>query len=199
VYARLLTFTGSDLIDEAIAFLRVTTLPVLRRQKGFVGVSAGCDRAAKLVTILSVWTSEAALLASDAAMLETREAAMVRSGATMQVEHFEQVSEAFAKTPITHGALILTRLEVAPQAVESTMEFLEREVLIRLQDQPGFCSMRTLFDRRSGRGLTGLSWDGTKAMKAGSAILHENLVEASTLGLRFDESRPLELLLFEKG
>ena len=113
VHARLLTFTGNDRIDDVL-FLWEATVVILRAQEGFRGVAAGIDRKAKTATILSLWASEADLIASDAAMLERREAAMVRSGATMQVEQFEQVSQTIAKAPTPGSALMLTRLHRAP-------------------------------------------------------------------------------------
>ena len=51
---------------------------------------------------------------------------MVRSGATMQVEQFEQVSQTVAKTPTPGSALMLTRFTVAPTAVEESLRYLER-------------------------------------------------------------------------
>ncbi len=197
MFARLLTFTGTKDILKALDFLREQSLPVLKGQSGFRGVSAACDRADNIMTILSLWDTETDLTASDAAMLATREDAMVRGNSTMQVEHFEQVSEAFAKTPTAGTALTLTRLRVAPDSVNETLLYLEREMLSRLLAQPGFCSMRTLFDRRSGRGLTGLSWENPEVMRVGEAVLRRHLAGATGHGLRFDDSLALEVLLFE--
>jgi hypothetical protein len=197
VHARLLTFTGSDRVDEALSLLRDTTLPLLKAQPGFCGISAGIDRTAKTVTVLSLWSSESALFTSDGALLDAREAAMVRSRAIMQIEHFEQVSTAFAKTPTPHGALLLTRLQVAPGSVDGTLFYLEKELQSGLLAQPGFCTMRTLFDRRSGRGVAGLTWDDAGAMRAGEAALRQSLSDAAAHGLRLDGSRLLDLLLLE--
>jgi hypothetical protein len=197
VHARLLTFTGSDRVDEALAFLRDTTLPLLRAQRGFCGVSAGFDRKAATVSVLSLWSSEEALFSSDDGLRPARESAMVRSGALMQIEHFEQVSTAFAQTPAPQGALLLTRFHVAPGSVDGTLFYLERELQSSLVAQPGFCTMRTLFDRRSGRGLAGLTWDDARAMRAGEAAVRERLADAAAHGLDLDGSHLLELLLFE--
>jgi hypothetical protein len=122
---------------------------------------------------------------------------MVRSGAIMQVEHFEQVSEAFVKTPKPGSALMSTRLHVAPEAAEETLRYLESELLSGLLAQPGFCTMRTLFDRRTGRGLIGLTWDDETAMKAGEVALRAKVSGASGRGLHLDGSQRLELLHFE--
>jgi hypothetical protein len=198
VHARLLTFTGSTGVDQVLGFLSDTTLPLLEAQPGFCGVSAGVDRKAKTVTILSLWSSESAMLSSDGALLEVRENAMVRSRAIMQIEHFEQVSTAFAKTPEPHGALLLTRVQVAPGSVAGTLFYLEEELQSCLLAQPGFCTMRTLFDRRSGRGVAGLTWDDARAMRAGEAALRQSLSDAAAHGLRLDDSHLLDLLLFER-
>ena len=47
MHARLLTFTGSDRVDEALGILSDTSLPLLKAQPGFCGLSAGVDRTAK--------------------------------------------------------------------------------------------------------------------------------------------------------
>jgi hypothetical protein len=198
VYARLLTFTGNDRIEDVLV-LWEATLAVLRAQEGFRGVAVGIDRKAKTATALSLWTSEATLIASDAAMLVLREAAMVRSGATMQVEQFEQVSETIAKEPTPGSALMLTRFTVAPTAVEDSLRYLERELLAGLLAQPGFCAMRTLFDRRTGRGVTGLSWDDAESMEAGEAVLRQQMSIAPAPALHLDDSRRIEIVIFEMG
>ena len=196
VHARLLTFTGNDRIDDVL-FLWEATVVILRAQEGFRGVAAGIDRKAKTATILSLWESEADLIASDAAMLERREAAMVRSGATMQVEQFEQVSQAIAKAPTPGSALMLTRFTVAPTAVEESLRYLERELLSGLLAQPGFCALRTLFDRRTGRGVTGLSWDDPAAMEAGESVLRQKMSASAAPGLHLGDSHRIEIQVFE--
>ena len=196
MYARLLTFTGNDRIDDVL-FLWQDTVVILRAQGGFRGVAAGIDRKAQTATILSLWTSEAALTASDAAMLERREAAMVRSGTTMQVEQFEQVSQTIAKTPTPGSALMLTRFTAPPNTVEDSLCSLEQDLLAGLLAQPGFCAMRSLFDRRTGRGVTGLSWDDAKAMEAGEALLRQKMSTAAAPGLRLGDSHRIEILVFE--
>jgi len=198
VHARLLTFTGNDRIDDVL-FLWEATVVILRAQEGFRGVAAGIDRKAQTATILSLWASEADLVASDAALLERREAAMVRSGATMQVEQFEQVSEVSAKAPTAGSALMLTRFTVTPSVMEDALRYLEKDLLSGLLAQPGFCAMRTLFDRRTGRGVTGLSWDDPGAMEAGETMLRRQMATAAAPGLRLDDSHRIEITVFEIG
>jgi hypothetical protein len=196
VHARLLTFTGNDRIDDVL-FLWEATVVILRAQEGFRGVAAGIDRLAKTATILSLWESEADLVASDAAMVERREAAMVRSGATMQVEQFEQVSQTVAKAPTPGSALMLNRFTVAPTAVEESLRYLEQELLSGLLAQSGFCAMRTLFDRRTGRGVSGLSWDDPAAMEAGEEVLRQKMSAAAAPGLHLEDSHRIEIQVFE--
>ena len=168
MHARLLTFTGNDRIDEVLVPVGGHAWPSCGRNRDSVGVAAGVDRKAKMATILTLWTSEAALSASDAAMLERREAAMVRSGATMQVEQFEQVSETFAKAPhARERPHVDPASRGADRPCEDSLRYLETELLSGLLAQPGFCAMRTLVRPPDGPGLTGLSWDDAAAMEAG--------------------------------
>jgi hypothetical protein len=197
VQARLLTFTKADDTDTLVSYLREVALPGLRSQAGFIGVSAGIDRAAHHVLLLSLWEDENAETASDRAMLEAREAALSRSGGTVKVEQFEQLFEAIAKTPTPGSSVLLSRWRADPALVDAHEAYFERELLPRLMRLRGFCSARVVVDRRSGRGAIGLSWESRRAMRAAAAELDRSRTEAETRGIRFDGSAALDLMIFE--
>ena len=67
MHARITTVAGASDLDRSLALLRDQVVPHLQQQKGFRGLSAAGDRAAHVVTMLSLWDSQADLEASESA------------------------------------------------------------------------------------------------------------------------------------
>jgi hypothetical protein len=199
MHARVLTFSRLHDVDQAVVFLHKSALPVLKEQFGFRGVSAGADRKEGVMMMLSLWANESALESSNRPLVEAREQALALSGASLIVEHFEQVSESLARPPAAGGALMLTRFRVEPGSLDEKLMYFEREFLPELIGLPGFCSVRNLVDRYSGRGVTETSWEGQRAMKSAEAELSRSRPGAAEQGISFGETAHLEVLLFEQG
>jgi hypothetical protein len=199
MHARLLTFSQMRDVDRAVAFLHEGALPVLKKQFGFRGVSAGVDRKGRVLTVLSLWANESALESSYRPLLDAREEALGLSGASLAVEHFEQVSELVARPPAAGSWVMLTRFSVEPGSLNDELLYFESEFVPELIRLPGFCSVRNLVDRYSGRGVTGTTWEGRRVMKSADAKLSRNRPGAAAQGVTFGETAQLEVLLFEQG
>ncbi len=199
MHARLLTFAGIGEVDRALAFLRDSALPVLRDQFGFRGVSASSDRRNHIVSMLSLWANESALESSNRPLARARDEAVALSGGTVTVEHFEQVSESVARTPVTGTKLLLTRFRVDHRSLDDDLLYFESRLLPQLLRSPGFFSVRNLVDRYSGRGLLETSWENRRAMREAEALLGRNGEEAEERGILFGEAAYREVLLFEVG
>lgn len=199
MHARVVTFSRLHDVDQAVGFLHESAMPVLKEQFGFCGVSAGADRKEGVMIMLSLWANESALESSNFPLIETREQALARTGASLIVEDFEQVSESLSRPPAAGCSLMLTRFRVEPGSLDDKLMYFEREFLPELIRLPGFCSVRNLVDRYSGRGVTGTSWEGRRAMKSAEAELSRSRPGAAEQGIRFGETAQLEVLLFEQG
>src|ERR1700683_726575 len=199
MHARLLAFSQLHDVDRAVVFLHETALSVLKKQFGFRGVSVGVDRKGSVVAMLSLWANESAIESSYRPLLEAREQALALSGASLNVEHFEQVSELVARPPGAGSWVMLTRFRVEPRSLNDELLYFESEFVPELVRLPGFCSVRNLVDRYSGRGVTGTTWEGRRAMKSADAKLPRNRPGAAAQGILFGETAQLELLLFEQG
>ena len=75
-------------------------MPVLNSQRGFRGISASADRAGAVLTILSLWDTEADRAASDSALGKAREEALKLVGGSLTVENLEEVASAVVKAPV---------------------------------------------------------------------------------------------------
>ena len=84
-----------------------------------------------------------------------------------------------------------------PAAIDDNVPYLKNEMLPQIKAQPGFCGLRNMIDRQSGRGVTGTVWEDRKAMEAFAAGMSERRAPAVSRGIRFDDTTYREILLSE--
>jgi heme-degrading monooxygenase HmoA len=197
MYTRILTFKRATDIDGGVSYLRDEVLPVLSAQHGFRGVTASADRAGALLGIMSLWESESDRAASDSALGKARQEAVKIAGGDLTVENFEQVAEVTTKPPMVGCALIVTRTSMDPASVEDNIVFFKNEVVAQIKAEPGFCALRNMIDRQTGRGLVGTVWENRGAMEAFAAKSSERRAVAVSRGISFDDTSYRELLLAE--
>ena len=97
MHARLLTFSQLRDVDRALVFLHETALSGPEEAVRVPRRLGGVDRKGSVTTVLSLWANESALESSYRPLLDAREQAIALSGASLNVEHFEQVSELVAQ------------------------------------------------------------------------------------------------------
>ena len=197
MYTRLLTFSGATDIDGGVAYLRGQVMPVLNTQHGYRGVSASADRAGGVLGILSLWDSESDRAASESALGKAREEATKIVGGDLAVDNFEQLAEEIARPPVAGFFLIATRVSMDPAAVDDNIAFFKNEAVPQIKAQPGFCALRNMIDRNTGRGVVGSVWEDRAAMEAFAAGMSERRALAAARGVSFDESSFREILVSE--
>ena len=197
MYTRLLTFRRATDIDGGVTYLRDEVLPVLNAQHGYRGVTASADRAGALLGILSLWESESDRAASDSALGKARQEAVKVVGGDLTVENFEQVAEEITKPPMAGCSLIVTRTSMDPASVDDNIAFFKNEVVGQIKAEPGFCALRNMIDRQTGRGVVGTVWENRGAMEAFAAKAPERRAPAVSRGITFDDMSYRELLLAE--
>ena len=85
-----------------------------------------------------------------------------------------------------------------PAAIDDNVAFFKSEVLPQIKARPGFCGLRNMLDRQSGRGVTGTVWEDRKAMEAAAAGMSERRARSHvSRGVRFDDTTYREILLSE--
>jgi hypothetical protein len=194
MYTRLLTFTGAKNIDAGVEYLRDEALPVLRAQHGYRGVSASADRAGAVMSILSLWDTEADRAASDSALGKAREEAVKLVGGTLTVENLEEVASAVTKAPGPGCALHVSRVSMDPASVDANITYFKEEVLPQMQAAPGFCALRNMADRQSGRAAVGIIFEDRASLDAFMAGGEERRAPAVARGISFDDSSVREIL-----
>ena len=95
MYARLTRFQGPpDRLEEGIFLLHEQVIPRARLRNGQVSGYWLLDRASGQGVVVSLWETEAAMLASEAAAEQLRQAVVDHVGGTvLSVEQFEVVGE----------------------------------------------------------------------------------------------------------
>jgi heme-degrading monooxygenase HmoA len=197
MYTRLLTFSGATDIDGGVSYLRDEVLSVLHTQHGYRGVSVSADRAGSVFSILSLWDTEADRSASNSALGKARDEALDVIGGEMSIEIFDQVAQAINQPPVPGCPLLVTRVSMDPASVDANITFFREQVLAEIQSQPGFCALRNMIDRPSGKGIVGTVWENTEALNTYSADLDARRAPGIARGITFDETSIREILLSE--
>jgi hypothetical protein len=195
MYTRLLTFTGATGIDAGVDYLREKALPVLEAQHGFLGVSASADRAGNLMTILSIWDSEADRSASDSALGKAREEALKLVGGSLEIENFEETVQVITKPPVAGCVLNVVRVRMKPESIEDNLAWFKESIVPMITSQQGFCALRNMVDRQSGRALSGSVFEDKESADASLAGIPQRRSAAEERGVTFESINQREVLL----
>lgn len=166
MFARVVTFTGASDIDAGIDFVRTTVTPLLRQQKGYRNATASADRASGVFGVLTEWTTQAELEASESALAKVREEGQRIIGGQFSVEVFEEVLVEMLAPPSVGSALLVRRLSMDPARIDDNLEFFTREVLPQIKAEPGLIAIRQLINRDTGEAIVGTVWKDVASMDA---------------------------------
>jgi heme-degrading monooxygenase HmoA len=194
MYTRVLTFDGATNIDGGVDYLRDQVLPILNSQHGYRGITASGDRKGALLGIMSLWDTEADRAASDSALGKARQEAAQIVGGKLTVENFEQVVQEISKPPVAGCALMVTRLSMDPAVIDENLEFFKNEAVPQIKAQPGFCGLRNMVDRTTGKGVVGSVWDDQAALGAYAANSSVRRAPAVERGISFGGDSFREIL-----
>jgi heme-degrading monooxygenase HmoA len=194
MFNRLLTFRGATNLDGGVTYLRDVALPVLEAQHGYRGVTASGDQARGIFGILSAWDSESDRSASDSALGKAREEALEIVGGELTIENFEEVVLEMVRPPSPGCGLFVTRVHMDPSVFNDNLEFFMSDVLPQIKSQPGFCGLRNMVDRATGRGIVGSVWETRAQAEAMQATAPERRAQAEDRGVSFDETEVRDVL-----
>jgi len=197
MYTRLLTFTGATDVDAGVNYLREKVLPVLNAQHGYRGVSASADRGGGIMTILSLWDTEADRSASDSALGKAREEALQLVGGALEIENFEEVVQVIARPPVRGCQLNAVKVRMDPGSVDANIAWFKDELAPQISAQPGFCALRNMVDRQTGRALTGSVFEDRQAADASLANMPARRSAAEVRGITFEAVSQREILFSE--
>ena len=194
MYTRLISFTGASNIDAGVDYLRNEVLPVLNAQRGYRGVTASGDRATGVLHILSLWETEEDRAASDSALGKAREEALKIVGGALEIENFEQVVEAISKRPSPGCYLNVVRVRMDPASIDANIDFFKEMIAPQISSQPGFCSLRNMVDRQTGRAVSGSVFEDKQSADASLEGIPDRRAAAEERGVIFEDIAQREVL-----
>ena len=198
MHARLSTWTKATNIEGGINYLRDTAVPIFHQQRGYRGLSASVDRASGTVTILSQWDTEADRDASDSVLSKARDEASEILGGTVSVEKLEVLVAEIDTPPAPGSVLSVTPFSMDPARVDENLAWFIAEVVPQIKAAPGFCALRNLADRKTGRGYVGTIWTDRAAMEYQAEGARARRQTANdTRGITFGEVASREIVFVD--
>jgi heme-degrading monooxygenase HmoA len=169
----------------------------MRAQRGYKGLTASADRDNGLVTVLSLWETEADRDASESAMAKDREGAASEVGAKLTVENFEEAVVVMSRPPSLGAALFVTRFTMDPAKVDENLEFFKSTVAPGISSVPGFLALRNMVNRATGEGFVGSLWENAQARQAALEVAMARRGEAAARGVTLSEPSLREVVLID--
>ena len=153
MFVRITTMQGATRIDEGIQHLRDVVAPQLQEQRGCQGLTASGDRAAGIVSVLTLWDTQEDLDASESAVEKLRtDSVAAFGGSDPTVERYEQtLAEVGAEPPGSGSRLQIRWVKMDPALVDDNIEFFKANVLPEIRSMPGFQALRQLINRADRR------------------------------------------------
>jgi heme-degrading monooxygenase HmoA len=194
MYNRVVTITKAKHIDEGLAFIRDTVDTTLSSQKGFRGITVSADRAGEVFGVLTLWDTVADRDSSEGTSAKLRQQGLEVIGGSVAVETFEEAVVEIKTPPTAGSSLSVTRISMDPAKVDGNLAFFKSDVVPRIIASNGFCALRHMIDRQSGKGVVGIVWTNKAAMTAGAADAEARRDEAKARGVSFDDFSFREIL-----
>lgn len=198
MFTRLLTWSGATNVEGGIEFVRTTALPIVRQQRGYQGLSASFESATNTLSVLSVWETAADREASESALEKARDEGTDVIGGTLRVERLEELARELVQPPKVGCALLVSPFSTDPAKIDDNIAFFKKEVVPQIKASPGFCALRNMIDRDTGKGYVGTIWEDKAAMEAqreASQARRESV--ATQRGITFEPLSFREILLID--
>jgi heme-degrading monooxygenase HmoA len=187
VHVRITTINGATNIDAGIRHLRDVVVPQAQEDRGFRGLTASGDRAAGIVSVLTLWDTREDLDASESSADKLRAESMAAfGGSNPSVERYEQTLDVIGPQGPTVGSRLQIRwVKMDPSLVDGNIEFFKNNVLPEISSFPGFQGLRQLTDRATGEGAVGVIWADHEALADADASLERRRDTAASRGVQF--------------
>ena len=165
MYARSTTVRGDpQKLDEAIAYLRDEAMPAAQEMEGCIGLSMMCDRDSGRCIATTAWQTEEAMHNSEGRIYEMRRRFADMMGGEPEVQEWEIAILHRARQAPEGACCRVIWGRGDPAQTDDRISTMRTAMLSRLEDLPGFCSVSTLVDRESGRGVTATVYESRDAM-----------------------------------
>ena len=157
-------------LGDSIKFIESEVRPQVESQPGSLGTTVYADPDAGLAILESFWASDNAMAASEHQVSPGRRQAVERAAGTVSVERY-QVPVFELEAPVRSGAgLRLTRMDIAPAAVEDAVEAYGDTAVPWLAETEGFCRTLLLVDESTGHAISETLWQNKEVLAATRSV-----------------------------
>jgi quinol monooxygenase YgiN len=183
MHARSTSITGNpDHLDAGIAYVRDEVLPATQQAEGCIGLSMLTDRESGRCVVSSAWADEQAMRASaEEARTMRHHLQRTLDGEHADVQEWE-IAVLHRIRPSGDGAgAQVTWARIAPNHLDDLLDAYRHNLMPKLQELPGFCSLSLVVDRRVGRTVSVTSFESRDAaglMRRHARSLREQFAQA---------------------
>lgn len=155
MYARSTTLRGDPKrVDEGIALVRDEIMPAVQEMDGCVGLSLLVDRATGTSIVTSAWDSEEAMRATEKKVQPLRKRGADLLSARPEVRTWE-IAVVHRERSAPEGACAsVTWTRGDTKNIDRNLQAFRDQVMPRIMDLDGFCSVSLFIDRDEGLGVT---------------------------------------------
>ncbi|MGY1690398.1 hypothetical protein [Geodermatophilus sp. SYSU D01105] len=166
MYARSTSIRGNpDTISDGVTYLRDEVLPRVSQTEGCVGLSVLADHDGGRCVVATAWADERAMRATaDEDRTVQERLLQVLGGSHADVAQWE-IAILHRDRPSGDGAgAQVTWARIPNNHVDDLLEAYRSNLMPKLQELPGFCSLSMLVDRKQGRTVSVTSFESREAL-----------------------------------
>jgi len=173
MFSRVVRLKGdANRTDDAIKLWTQSIQPLIKKQKGYAGVSLLTNRKTGDGLSVSYWETEPAMKESRGQIRPGAQQTMASVGGVIVDENECEVAvmERF-QPPKPNIWVRLTTLEADPSKVDQGIADYKSSVVPAVQKQPGARAAILLVDRKAGKSFSGTLWDTEKDLQNSEAAI----------------------------
>jgi heme-degrading monooxygenase HmoA len=196
MHLRSTTVSGEPkLIDDGVAFLHDKVLPTLERTDGCIGLSMLADRESGRCIAATAWESQDAMRATASRLQPSRGSfAHALGGDGPEVAEWE-IAIVHREHPAAGAGAQVAWARIQPNHVDDLVEAYRSNLMPKLGELPGFCSVSLMVDRRNGRTVSVTCFEDAAALgrvRKQARSLREQFAQA--MGARIVDVAEMEMV-----
>jgi heme-degrading monooxygenase HmoA len=198
MYARTTTLMADPMrMDAGIADVRDNVMPAVGEMPGYTGLSMLCDRDSGRCIVTTGWESSDAMMATRDRVQALRDRAVSQfGGSTPEVQEWEiaVMHRLHHATDDSCARVMWSRTD--PARTEENLAAFRSEIIPRMDDVPGFCSLSLMIDRQTGLGTLTTVYSDRAAMDATRELISGMRDEyAPRMGVTITEEAEFDVVL----
>jgi heme-degrading monooxygenase HmoA len=173
MFSRVVRLKGdANRTDEALKLWTEGVLPIIKKQKGYAGVSMLTNRKTGDGFSVSYWETEQAMKESRDQIRPEAQRIMGSTGGSIVEDNECEVAvmERF-QAPKANVWARVTTVEGDPSKVDQGIAEYKSSVVPAVQKQPGARAAILLVDRKAGKSFSGTLWDTEKDLQNSEATV----------------------------